>query len=111
MDTSDVRGKYLAEFPLEKQTDPTELVLNPNGQGYWANRDERVIFKWETKKNKIWLHTKAGGFVSGDLIKTDKIVIMLPGTGVIRFKKVSPIKTRTRESSSKKINGSAINQP
>ena len=88
-DTSDLRGRYWAEGPpQEKQADPVELVLNLNGQGFWIMGDERVLFKWETKNNKIWLHTKAGGIISGNLIKSDRIEIMLPGTGRLIFKKV-----------------------
>jgi hypothetical protein len=87
-DRAPVQGSYLAESPAETQADYQKLVLNLNGQGFWVRGDERVFFKWETNNNKIWLHTKAGGIVKGNLIKADRIEIMLPGTGIVAFKKM-----------------------
>lgn len=86
-DTSDVQGSYWAESPLETQANPMKLVLNLNGHGFWSRGDEQVFFKWETKNKKIWLHTKSGGIVSGNLIKAGSIEIMLPGAGIVAFKK------------------------
>jgi len=87
-DTAALQGHYRAGPPLEKQAHPLELVLNPNGQGSWARGDERVSFKWETKNNKIWLHTKSGGIVSGRLIEVEGIELRMPGSGVVAFKRV-----------------------
>ncbi len=86
--TSDLQGSYWAESSGETKPDYINLVLNPNGQGFWTRGDERASFKWETNNNKIWLHTKSGGIVRGTIIKNDRIEIMLPGTGILLFKKV-----------------------
>ena len=83
-----VQGTYLAESPVETQANYQKLVLNLNGHGFWVRGDERLFFKWETDNNKIWLHTKTGGVVSGNLIKADRIEIMVPGAGIVAFKKM-----------------------
>ncbi len=87
-DRADVQGSYLAESPPDTQANYQKLILNLNGQGSWVRGDERVFFKWETNNNKIWLHTKSGGIISGYIVKADRIQIMIPGSGVIVFKKV-----------------------
>jgi hypothetical protein len=87
-DTAPLQGHYRALPPLEKQADPMELVLHLNGQGSWSRGDERVLFKWETKDKQIWLHTKSGGIVNGRLTEAKGIELMIPGTGVVPFKRV-----------------------
>ncbi|MBA4395109.1 MAG: hypothetical protein C0407_16280, partial [Desulfobacca sp.] len=57
-------------------------------QGFWTRGDESVMFKWEIKNKKIWLHTKSGSLISGNIINADRIEIKLPGAGIIVFKKV-----------------------
>lgn len=87
-DTTHLQGSYSAEAPLEEKARPIKLVLNPNGQGFWNRGDENVFFKWEIKKNKIWLHTKSGSIISGTIINAARIEILLPGAGIIAFIKV-----------------------
>jgi hypothetical protein len=70
-------GKYQSfEPPIEGG--PITLELKANGEGVWTLGEQRVPFRWEVKKEKIWLHTKGGGVLIGTPV-ADELTLDLSG--------------------------------
>lgn len=84
--TKDFSGQYEAHNP-DRGKPPVILELKPDGKGVWAFDDNEVSFKWEVRGKEIWLHTKAGGVIVGNM-KGKSIWIQLPGVGEFRFMRV-----------------------
>ncbi len=57
-------GKYqsVVEIP---ESGRIVLELKGNGEGIWTLGDQRTVFRWEVKQEKVWLHTKGGGVLIG----------------------------------------------
>ncbi len=85
-DTSDYSGKYQASNPDEEDTFVV-LELKPGGKGVWTFDDEDAFFKWESRGKRIWLHTKTGGVITGN-IEGKNIRIELPGVGIFLFRRI-----------------------
>ena len=60
------------------------LSLMPDHRGEWATLEDNVSFRWERRKNQIWLHTKAGGVLVGN-IRAHELVFKVPGSGIYHF--------------------------
>lgn len=86
-DRTQLAGKYISEESLNHETARINLELMANGQGIWATEEDNVSFRWETRENKILIHTKSGGVIVG---KTDDqtIEIGLPGMDAQIFRKI-----------------------
>ncbi len=76
---------YVGEIPGE-QVLTVELRLDSNGTGAWVSEEETTPFKWEMKRDQIWLHTNAGGVVPGKITE-DHVELTVPSHGVIVFSK------------------------
>jgi hypothetical protein len=64
----------------------SQIELMENGQAFWRGPDDEVSFRWDIKEGKIWLSTKSGGIIIGN-IHGDTIEITLPGIDKMSFKK------------------------
>ncbi len=84
----EIPGKYLAELKEAPVSVSIKLELGANGQGSWDMKGERVFFRWETKGQEVWLHTKSGGVVVGRILGQGAIEIRLPGTETLSFRKI-----------------------
>lgn len=80
-------GKYEAEMAKNQEVPTILLELMADGRGSWTVREETASFKWEIRKNEMWLHTKSGGVIVGRL-KGDTIEVDLPGLGGHLFKRL-----------------------
>lgn len=76
-DREQYAGKYFYGHELE-------LELGENGTGSWSTLEDNVSFRWEIREKQIWLHTKAGGLITGKINK-NSIEINLPGVGIHSF--------------------------
>jgi hypothetical protein len=85
--TDAVQGRYQAEVTEGPSSISIRLELGANGQGDWALKGEKVFFKWETQGKEVWLHTKSGGVVVGQILGPGTIEVNMPGAGIISFKK------------------------
>jgi hypothetical protein len=87
-------GKYQSYGqPAEQQT--IILELKPNGEGVWSAGDQRVTFRWEIKKEKIWRHTHGGGVLIGTPVGDEITVDMsgdlrpcCPVSSMVKFKRL-----------------------
>ncbi|PTN37013.1 hypothetical protein C6366_07855 [Desulfonatronum sp. SC1] len=59
------------------------LDLQPNGQGTWETDFDVVSFRWKQRGGDIWLHTRTGGVITGDIVDAIRLKVDLPGVGVI----------------------------
>jgi len=84
---SRLAGKYATVNDMTQRTAVVNLELMANGQGAWSIEEDNVSFKWETRGEEIWLHTKSGGVIVGT-INGDTLTVNLPVVGVHRFNKV-----------------------
>jgi len=76
-----VAGKYTAKG------NDTEVVLTlkENGRGTWSTDMDEISFKWSIRKGgQLWLHTKEGGVVQGELVE-GRIKLTLPGVDELVF--------------------------
>ncbi len=63
------------------QNGKTEIILTlkDNGKGTWSTDQDEIQFKWSLRKGgKLWLHTREGGVIQGQ-IRDGKITLALPG--------------------------------
>ena len=81
-DSGPVAGIYRAESP----SGPIELILKDSGEGVWSSAADEISFKWSVDRQKLRLHTKAGGVIEGRL-QQGAILVTLPGVGELQFQK------------------------
>lgn len=77
----DSKEKYIGKYLLVQTGNPSvriELELKADGQGSWATDIDNVAFKWEIVGEKILLHTRTGGVISGKIAE-QTIDLELPG--------------------------------
>ena len=80
-------GKYQADVAVNGGSQTIFLELMANGQGAWSSEEDNVPFKWESKENEVWLHTKSGGLIMAK-VAGETIEINVPSLGEYHFKKV-----------------------
>jgi hypothetical protein len=78
-------GIYKAQEETAKYSG-SQLELMEKGQAVWRVPDDEVSFRWDIKGSEIWLSTKSGGIIIGE-IHGDTIDITLPGVKKMSFKK------------------------
>ena len=79
-DPSNLVGKY--QSPPEAEHFVL-LDLQPNGQGTWETDFDVVSFRWKQRGQEIWLHTRTGGVITGDIVEATRLKVDIPGVGVI----------------------------
>lgn len=80
-------GKYQTAIDVNGESQTILLELMANGQGSWSGQEDNITFKWESKEDEIWLHTKSGGLIVAKIVG-ENIEIDLAGAGLYRFKKI-----------------------
>lgn len=80
-------GTYQSVEAGSAAKDATMIELNPNGDGFWKRHEEEVPISWFIKGDELRINTKDGGIMVGK-IKNNEFSIILPGKGVITFKKI-----------------------
>ncbi len=81
-------GKYGSTVSKTQESPAIFLELMPNGNGSWATEEDSASFKWEIRGNEVWLRTKSGGIIVGN-IKGDSIEVNLPGMDARHFKRIA----------------------
>jgi hypothetical protein len=79
-------GKYVAGNGSDPAASSITLELLQNGQGTWSTATDNASFRWNADKNRLWLHTQAGGIIQGTFDK-DTIRINLPGLPETQFRR------------------------
>jgi hypothetical protein len=79
-------GIYKAQEEETAKYSGNQLELMEKGQAVWRVTDDEVSFKWDIKGSEIWLSTKSGGIIIGE-IHGNTIDITLPGAKKMSFKK------------------------
>ena len=64
------------------------LVLHEGGKGTWTTDEADVPLTWELKGDELWLHTRAGGVLSGVVEGGGVVRMDLPGVGELVFRQV-----------------------
>ena len=64
------------------------LVLHDGGKGTWTTDEADVPLTWELKGGELWLHTRAGGVLSGVVEGGGVVRMDLPGVGELVFRQV-----------------------
>ena len=82
-------GIYKAQQDETPKHSRNQLELMEKGQAVWRLSDAEVSFRWDIKDSEIWLSTKSGGIIVGN-IHGDTIEITLPGANKMSFKKMNP---------------------
>jgi hypothetical protein len=89
------REQYAGKYRSLGQTPEINLELKANGEGTWEMGDQRVSFRWEVKKDKIWIHAKGGGVLigtpAGNMLAMDMTGDLHPGcpsASCINFKRL-----------------------
>lgn len=81
----DPQGTYYARSGNGEEV---HLTLSEGGKGSWDTDGTDVPLTWETRKGGIWLHTRSGGVLRGEIFGGGEIRIDLPGVGVLTFRQV-----------------------
>ncbi len=56
------------------------LELESDGKGSWKAGDQpKVTFRWEIKKDKIWIHAEGGGVLIGTPLGQDELSLDMSG--------------------------------
>jgi len=79
-DPSLLLGKYQSPPEAERYV---ILELQPNGEGTWETDFDVVSFRWKQRGQEIWLHTRTGGVITGDIIGQTRLEMDIPGVGMI----------------------------
>jgi hypothetical protein len=88
----DLTGKYIAGNGSDPAASSITLELLQNGQGTWSTATDNASFRWNADKNRLWLHTQAGGIIQGAIDK-DTIRIKLPGVPETHFRRAQAPKS------------------
>jgi hypothetical protein len=87
--TGGLAGKYRASDP--KGTGAAVLLeLRSDGKGSWKMGRDDFSFTWEERGTEVWLHSKSGGVVAGNIDKDRSIHLSLPEVGSFHFEKTGP---------------------
>jgi hypothetical protein len=77
------REPFAGKYQSVNRTPQITLELKANGEGTWSMGDQQVSFRWEVKKDRIWIHAKGGGVMigtlAGDLLSLDISGDLHPG--------------------------------
>ena len=65
------------------------LALHDGGKGTWTTDEADVPLTWELKGGELWLHTRAGGVLSGAVEGGGVVRMDLPGVGELVFRQVN----------------------
>ncbi len=72
-------GKYKS-VPRGPGEPPIILELESDGKGSWKAGDQaKVTFRWEIKKDKIWIHAEGGGVLIGTPTGQDELSLDMSG--------------------------------
>lgn len=82
-DPSLLVGKYQSPPEAERRV---VLELLPNGEGTWETDFDVVSFRWKQRGYEIWLHTRTGGVITGDIIEEKRLEMDIPGVGMVVLK-------------------------
>jgi hypothetical protein len=89
------REPYAGKYQSVNQQPPITLELKTNGEGLWTMGAQQVAFRWEVKKERIWIHTKGGGVLiampEGDSLALDLSGDFHPGCPIpigVTFKRL-----------------------
>lgn len=85
-DPAKLEGKYQSSAGSELFV---LMELKPSGQGTWETDMDMVSFRWKQRGQEIWLHTRTGGVIVGDIENSDHLRMEIPGIGLITFEKIS----------------------
>ena len=85
----DLAGKYKAMDPRGGGK-AVLLELKSDGKGSWKMGHEDFSFTWEDRGDEVWLHSKSGGVIAGNIGKDHSIHVSLPEVGSFRFEKTGP---------------------
>ncbi|MDQ1333840.1 MAG: hypothetical protein QG552_790 [Thermodesulfobacteriota bacterium] len=83
-DKKDIEGRYTARSSIARQTVSIVLELQSGGRGSWSIEEDRLPFTWQVKGNELWLHTRTGGIIVGQ-ISGETLDLKLPGVGSFSF--------------------------
>lgn len=83
-------GIYQAEGGKTQKYCNSQIELMEKGMAVWRVPDDEVSFRWDIKRDEIWLSTKSGGIIIGK-ITDDTIKVKLPGTKTVCYFKKTPI--------------------
>jgi hypothetical protein len=72
-------GKYQS-VPKAPGEPSIVLELESDGKGSWKAGDQpKVTFRWEIKKDKIWIHGEGGGVLIGTPAGKDELSLDMSG--------------------------------
>ncbi len=72
-------GKYKS-VPKAPGEPSITLELESDGKGSWKAGDQpKVTFRWEIKKDKIWIHAEGGGVLIGTPTGKDELSLDMSG--------------------------------
>ncbi len=83
-------GIYKAEGGKSEKYCNSQIELKENGLAVWRVPDDEVSFRWNIKDGEIWLSSKAGGIIIGE-IRGDTIQVKLPGAKTVCYFKKIPV--------------------
>jgi hypothetical protein len=72
-------GKYKS-VPKVSGEPVITLELESDGKGSWKAGDQpKVTFRWEIKRDKIWIHAEGGGVLIGTPVGQDELSLDMSG--------------------------------
>ena len=77
---AELAGQYTAT-----NRDGVALALHGEGKGTWTTPDEDLEFTWERRGQEVWMHTRDGGIIVGQVTPDGGITVRLPGAGRYEF--------------------------
>jgi len=84
-------GVYVAESGSSNKCSNSQIELMEKGLAVWRLPDDEVSFRWNIKNNEIWLSSKSGGIIIGQ-IRDKTIEIALPGMDTTCYFRKVPLK-------------------
>lgn len=84
----DMAGKY-QDVSHDASHSPSVIELRDNKEGTWETEIDLINFRWSVRDDEIWLHTKTGGVIIGQ-ITDEGFKIELPDVGTYVFEKTTP---------------------
>ncbi len=65
------------------------IELEHTKNGVWQTDIDEVSFRWSVRDDEIWLHTKTGGLIIGQITDLG-FIIELPEAGSFVFHRIAP---------------------